>query len=253
MSKNWEKHGKKEQSKLKSSKSMGKSVISRKIPYRSSQKSSLVDIYGQPASTQSPSNKHFLSNRGSLATLPPLESISRNTTKIHRKRKSNPVKEKHKFPTSRNSTKFISQDNVTSYILEEQYVVHMRLFSHIIGHSTDNAHHLKNIKRFIEEYTKELKKDKELSEVYKKQIEYLSKENFTMSKKLEALTSKRLSGDDVTTAKRDSTWISQTPVLTSSVPRLDLQSFHAEGFHEEFMNRAEEFSASWREALRGGR
>ena len=64
-----------------------------------------------------------------------------------------------------------------------------------------------------------------------RQIEYLARENYELSQKVERLKSK----------------------AASPVPKLNFNANAPSDFHQEFMDRADEFSASWREAMKAGR
>lgn len=240
--------GKKDRSTLSAAKSMGKSFITCKFRNKNNSKSRLTEIYGKPAN-----NKAFLSNRASLVTLPQIESLTKYSRKSLKKRTPNTLKERSHCATRRNTTELLPKNRTLSYPLHEQYAAFMELFSDIIEHSVENSFHLKRIKDFIEDYTRGLKKGQELNEDYKKQIEHLSRENFTLSKTLESLLSKQKDPDDNSTANRDSVSESLSPSEPSTVPRLSLQIVHSSGFHEEFMKRVDEFSVSWREALHEGR
>lgn len=128
--------------------------------------------------------------------------------------------------------------------LDSKYSVYTRVFSNLIEKDARSAKALNEVKEFYEEYIAHLQSKATSVASYKKQIEHLSRENFQLSKKLERLQGTVHCEELLMTAKRKT---------SQSVPKLNLQSFYSRGFHDEFLTRVNEFSASWREALREGR
>lgn len=75
----------------------------------------------------------------------------------------------------------------------------------------------------------------------KQKIKQLSLENLELSKKLEGNERTVRRGYKSPKLKKD------------KVPLIDFQSFAPISFHQEFMKKANEFSVSWRAALKEGR
>lgn len=137
-----------------------------------------------------------------------------------------------------------NRDSRSNGDLDTKHTVYSQLFSTIIEKDTRNGKALSEVKEFFEEYIAHLQAKATSVASYKKQIEHLSRENFQLSKQLERLQGTIHCEEQLTTAKRKT---------SQSVPKLNLQSFYSQGFHDEFLTRVHEFSVSWREALRGGR
>ena len=117
-----------------------------------------------------------------------------------------------------------------------QYKYFSNLFAEIIHGEVKHKAQLQQIKNFFDTYVSQLEQG-----AFVKQVDRLSKENFALSKKLEHLQ------------KSESAASTQRSYKGFAVPRLRLQGPAAVGFHQEFLDQVDEFSASWREALREGR
>ena len=115
-------------------------------------------------------------------------------------------------------------------------------FQKLIDIDKKNGKSLQDIKSFIDVYVKRLVTNRPVT--YVKQVESLSRENFELSKVIEKLRTAK-SKEEMPTAKRYRINRNLPPLTFSKLPVLD--------FHQEFLSQANEFSASWREALEHGR
>lgn len=153
------------------------------------------------------------------------------TTKVARKRTLPPIdfaRKKQEFPLK----------------TERLHIKYIRVLDETVLNNPSLSSTLSEIPGFIQKTNEFLHSLTNSNKAYKRQIEFLSKENLALSKKLEQLQ-RCTPSEELITVKRTSTLESSN----QSVPKLNLSGLTNRGFHEEFLNQAGEFSVSWRAAL----
>ena len=176
-------------------------------------------IYGTKSS-QISSPVSFSKTPGSVHKLPILDLKPRNSLK----RDNSVVTTNYTSKHTRNDSKRPGHLDMVQ-----------ALFTDIIKADYKNGKTLKRIKDYYDSHIKKL--EGQISVSCRNQVEYLSRENFRLSKEIEKYEMK---------GKTKS-------IFCTDIPKLKLQSASTLSFHQEFMKKAEEFSASWREALKEGR
>ncbi|CAG9335782.1 unnamed protein product [Blepharisma stoltei] len=172
--------------------------------------------------------------------------------------------------------------------LEEKKIIYNTIFDELIEKDKVFSSLLKKIKDFYGEYIDAAisKRNKHNDYIkYKQTIEILSKENLKLSKSLDHKNKKIKELKEVIKEK-DSELVEErdfgktfkcdegnigeisnenkgfltkhrhsasAPSIHNLVPKLNLEVGITKGYHEEFMEKANEFSVSWREAMKEGR
>ena len=176
--------------------------------------------------------------RNSVVEKSPLKSPYQNQSQYISPKFSKPINLGQKVRPVK-SEKSLKKDKLRA--LGEEYGRVSAQFQDIINNDRKDGKILQKIKNFIDFYVRTLVDENPDS--YIKQVETLSRENFFLSKEIERLQTEH--SEEMPTAKRNS--------HAHKLPPLNLLKPAAMDFHQEFLSQADEFSNSWRDALKAGR